>query len=98
MMSSNSTGLSIDDYNGWADFWRYDIGVNVIPADTKNKSTYVKWSEWQNKAIPEEQHNKWKDENAFSNGIALILGRVWHNKEKVGLYLNGIDADNLKAI
>ena len=26
------------DINAWADYWFYGIGVNVIPADTKNKS------------------------------------------------------------
>ena len=39
--------------NNWSDFWRYNIGVNVIPADTKNKVTNVKWSEWQDRPIPE---------------------------------------------
>src|SRR5215212_285555 len=97
-MSSNSKSLPLDDYNGWANFWRYDIGVNVIPADTRNKATYEKWSEWQDKPIPVELHNQWKLEGKFLNGIAIILGKVWHNKEKLGLYLNGIDVDNLKAI
>lgn len=96
--SPNSESPPLDDFNGWADFWRNHIGVNVIPADTKNKVTYHRWSEWQDKAIPEELHNKWKDENAFSKGIAVIPGKVWHREDKEGLYLNGIDADNLKAI
>jgi hypothetical protein len=82
----------------WADHWRYNIGVNVIPADIREKITYEKWSKWQDKPIPEALHNKWKTENKFSNGVAVILGKVWHNKQKLGLYLNGIDADNLKAI
>jgi hypothetical protein len=85
-------------FNEAADFWRYTIGVNVIPADTINKNIYEKWGEWQDKPIPEEIHNQWKLENKFSDGIAVILGKVWHNKQKSGLYLNGIDADNLKAI
>jgi hypothetical protein len=89
---------TIKSINDWADFWRYRIGVNVIPADTKNKAIYIKWSEWQDMPIPEELYNKWKDQNMFSNGMAVILGKVWHNKQKSGLYLNGIDADNLKAV
>jgi hypothetical protein len=93
---------SVDDCNKWADYWRYDIGVNVIPADIKNKTIWITWSEWQDKPIPEELHNKWKSENAFSKGIAIILGIVWHNKQinKAGLllYLDAIYADNLKAI
>jgi hypothetical protein len=84
--------------NNWADFWRYKIGVNVIPADTRKKVTYEKWSEWQDKPIPEELHNQWKTENKYSDGIAIVLGKVWHNKQKLDLYLNGIDADNSKAI
>jgi hypothetical protein len=40
------------DYDGWADFWRHKIGVNVIPADTQKKVTYESWSEWQDKPIP----------------------------------------------
>jgi hypothetical protein len=44
-----------------ADFWRYDIGVNVIPPDTKNKTTNIKWSEYQNTPIQEHLHHKWND-------------------------------------
>jgi hypothetical protein len=84
--------------NQWADHWRYNIGINVIPASTKNKIIYEKWEKWQSSPIPEELHNQWKRENKFSNGMAVILGKMWHNRQKTGLYLNGIDADNLKAI
>jgi hypothetical protein len=88
----------LDDYNAWADFWRYNIGVNVILADTLNKTTSIPWVVWQNKPIPEEVYNEWKATGAYNKGMAVILGKVWHNKDKFGLYLNGIDADNLKAI
>src|SRR5215213_9386430 len=98
MMSSNSNGLPLDVYNICADFWRYEIGVNVMPAYTKNKGISIPWAEWQNKPIPEDVHNKWKVTGAFNKGMAIILGKVWHNKDKSDLYLNGIDADNLKAI
>ena len=84
--------------NEWADFWRYDIGVNVIPADTRRKVTYESWAEWQDKPIPEELYNEWKASGAFNNGIAIIIGKVWHNPHKTGLFLIGIDLDNQKAI
>ena len=67
---------------GSADFWRHNIGVNVIPADTRRKETYESWKEWQNKPIPQELHDKWKTSGAFNNGIAIILGKVWHNPLK----------------
>ena len=72
----------------------YDTGR----ADTKNKRPTVAWLDFQNNPIPEELHNQWKSENKFLDGMAVILGKVWHNLEKSGLYLNGIDLDNLKAI
>ncbi len=83
--------------NAWADYWYYMIGVNVIPADTQNKRTYESWSEWQNKSIPEEVHCEWKDKNRYSNGIALIPGKVWRGPNH-GKFLVFIDADNQKAI
>jgi hypothetical protein len=33
--------------NDAADFWRYNIGANVIPADTRNKTTSIGWTEYQ---------------------------------------------------
>jgi hypothetical protein len=84
--------------NDWADFWRYDIGVNVIPAHTERKITYESWAEWQDKPIPDELYSEWKSSGAFNKGIAIILGKVWHNPLKKELYLIGIDLDNQKAI
>ena len=39
----NPSPASVPGYkiiNDWADFWRYDIGVNVISANTRKKETY----------------------------------------------------------
>ena len=33
--------------NLWADYWRYTIGVNVIPADSLKKRTYEEWKPFQ---------------------------------------------------
>src|SRR6266496_3846736 len=88
----------MDQINEFADYWRHDVGVNVIPANTREKRPNVEWKHWQDKPIPEELHNQWKLENRFSNGLAVISGRVWHNKHRKDLYLNCIDADNAKAI
>lgn len=82
----------------WADFWRYEIGVNVIPANTKYKKPIVAWTEWQSTPIPNEIHEQWKREGSFKNGMAIICGKVWHNSIKNGLYLCAIDLDNQRAI
>ena len=56
---------AMEYYNAWADFWRDDIGVNVIPAQTKLKKASVKWSQYQNAPISESQHIIWKNTGAF---------------------------------
>ena len=85
-------------HNAWADFWRYYIGINVIPAQTKWKKTSVKWSPYQNAPIPEFQHIAWKSSGAFIEGMAIIAGRVWHRPDKAGQYFTLIDLDKREAI
>jgi P4 family phage/plasmid primase-like protien len=88
-----------DKYNTVnADYWRYKIGVNVIPADTRNKTTNNRWKQYQNRPIPQWQHKKWISDGAFAKGMAVVLGRTWHRKVKLGQYLICLDADNRKAI
>ena len=70
---------SVKNNNEWADFWRYRIGCNVIPSDTRNKRPVVEWKKYQNDPVPEEQHQQWKRENSFKDGIAIIAGKIWHN-------------------
>jgi len=80
--------------NEYADFWRYEVGVNVIPANSKQKIPLTKWTEYQNNPIPKEIHDEWKKENKFNQGLAVICGQVFHNDEHKGKWLNGIDCDN----
>jgi hypothetical protein len=55
------------------DFWRYKKGVNVIPADTKLKTTTIQWKEYQKSPIPEWKHIQWKEEGAFNKGNFLLI-------------------------
>jgi DNA replicative helicase MCM subunit Mcm2 (Cdc46/Mcm family) len=91
---NNNINNSIDR---WVDFWYYEIGVNIIPANTKEKITFVNWSECQNIPITEELHEIRKKNGEYSKGIAIVLGKIWRGKYQ-GQYLNGIDCDNKKAI
>ena len=84
--------------NQWADFWRYDKGLNVFPADTKNKKTYEAWGKWQNEPISDKQHEEWKKNDSFANGMALIVGKVMHRPDLEDYHLCFIDLDNQKAI
>jgi hypothetical protein len=84
--------------NEWADYWRYQRGVNVIPANTRQKKVIIDWKHWQNSPIPESQHVEWKQKNSFNDGMAIIAGKVWHNPKKSNLYLICVDFDNQTAI
>jgi Bifunctional DNA primase/polymerase, N-terminal len=86
-----------NEWNRAADFWFHDRGVNVIPCDTKKKTTYTKWSQWQIRPIPPELFEEWKRQNAFKDGIGIIVGRVWRGKYKERNFIF-IDCDNKKAI
>jgi P4 family phage/plasmid primase-like protien len=88
----------LDDCNEWADFWRFKIGVNIIPADTMSKKPLVAWLEYHDKPISQYQHEQWKARNAFSKGMAIIPGKVWHREEKKGQYFIFIDIDIVKGI
>jgi hypothetical protein len=48
-MSSQSTIL-----NDRSVFWFYQIGADVIPANTKEKNTSESWSKCQDRSISEE--------------------------------------------
>ena len=69
-----------------------------MPADTRNKRPKVSWKEYQNDPISEQQHEQWKRFHFFDDGMAIILGKVWHDLTKKDLYLIGVDLDNQKAI
>ena len=84
--------------NQWADFWYYQVGVNVIPAHNKTKTPKVEWKNstlgnWQTEPVPENVFNDWKGENLFDEGLAIITGMVFRGNSK-GMWLNGIDCDN----
>jgi hypothetical protein len=91
------TSNSITTLNESADFWYHEIGVNPLPADTKNKKIYVNWGEYQNKSVPIEVHESRKERGEYDNGIAVMTGRIYKGKNE-GKYLVGIDCDNRKAI
>jgi hypothetical protein len=79
------------------DFWFYIVGVNVCPADTRDKRVSESWKAMQMTAMYVEEYEDLKKEGAFIRGAAVVTGKVWRG-DHVGYYLNGIDLDNQKAI
>ena len=92
--------MVIDDLqslNQDLNFWYHNIGVNVIPVDSKTKRPLTTWKEWQTTPIPEPLFEKWKTEGAFNNGCALLTGKIWRGLHK-DKYIVCIDIDNKLGI
>ena len=83
--------------NDSADFWHYDICVNVFPADTKRKRAYENWTQWQDQSIPDDVHEARKKNGDYNKGIAIMPGKIRHGLY-AGKYLVTIDLDNKKSI
>jgi P4 family phage/plasmid primase-like protien len=89
--------MNFSNMNDGANFWNNDIGVNTIPADTKNKKPFINWKEYQEKPVSEETFEQWKRDDAFEKGLAIIPGKIWRGKNK-GKYLIAIDIDKEKGL
>jgi hypothetical protein len=100
-VSSNTSKRSIDeDYaNLMADYNRNILGINAIPVDTQSRVEYPNWKIWQDKPIPQSQHEQWKNTGAFSKGMARVHGRIWHRSDlECNTYWFSIDCDNQTGI
>jgi hypothetical protein len=86
-----------NDYNKWLDHYFYGIGVNVIPANSKEKRPIISYTEYLNNSILPETFETWKKEGKFKDGFIIILGRIWRG-EYEGYYLIGIDLDSKSSI
>ena len=71
------TEKTLTSTNDWAKFWYYDIGVNVIPANTREKKPMFGWKQLQNNPLSEEGFQRWIDQDAFKDGLSIIPGKVW---------------------
>lgn len=90
--------------NAWANWVRYDLGVNAVPGKWRLIDKELKfipsydWKDWQDNPVPEKLHQQWLDNGDFDGGIAAILGKVFHRPDKVEWYLSQVDIDNALAI
>jgi len=90
--------------NDYADFWYYEVGVNVFPADGKNKKPFmykdgkevfkILWEQYENESIPENTFKEWRENGFFEYGMAL---EIFRGKDKCK-WLNVADCDNSLAI
>ena len=64
------------------DFWFNTVGVNVHPADTKNKRVSKNWMPKQDSAMEIEEYENLQKENAFIRGVAVVTGRIWRGEDR----------------
>jgi hypothetical protein len=78
------------DYFSILDWWFYEVGVNVVAVDTRNKTVPQSWKTDQDKAITTEEFEKVKKKGMFSRGAAVVAGKVWRGPN-VGYFLADVD-------
>ncbi len=76
----------------WLDHYFYKIGVNVVPANSKNKRPIIPYKQYLNNHISSDLFESWKNENKFKDGFIIILGKIWRGINE-GKYIIGIDID-----
>ena len=109
MVNEVSLPPPIDDFDGWADYYFDEWGVNVIPAPTSDKNkpegerqfTWPKggWDQFQHRAMTREEHETFKQNGdyALRKGLAVVAGQIWRGPNK-GLWLTFAEADNQLGI
>ena len=73
-----SVGIpALTDHNGWADFWYYQIGVNVIPAHTHKKKTFVEWKRWQIESLFKRMKQNYPLKYFLGDSENAIKIQIW---------------------
>ena len=97
-MSPKTTASRRIDWKEAVKAWR-SAGFNVIPAFTKEKLVKVRWKQWIDNLLPDEQYGEWYTIGAYKNGLAIMLGKVYHDaRNSDPLFGIGIDCDNQRGI
>jgi hypothetical protein len=97
LASPNPSG---QQFNEWANSWRYDVGVPTIPGEFKTKKPSVYWEGYQENPPCEEEHKEWLKQGKYSGGIMILCGTPCYRKDRQEqhLFLVGIDIDRQKGI
>ena len=94
--------------NDWADVYRYEWGINVVPSGGAQKYKGGEIPEnarppvyalYHKIEIPLTKHEEWKRTNAFDDGLMKLTGTIWHRSDLKEKYRYcSIDMDNELAV
>jgi hypothetical protein len=101
-LPSKLSSLHADDkshYHSALDHWFYVLGVNLIPAITRNKNYHkdLTYKQWLTEEQSKEDYERLKTEGMYDDGVALVPYKIWRGQHS-GKYLLFIDCDNQLAI
>jgi hypothetical protein len=99
-MTQNKETKKLKTTEDHANYWFYDIGVQVIPFNTRERRPVlpkVEHTEFFERLMKVEEFNNFKDRGCYDNGFIIKLGQIEKGKYK-GKYLNALDLDNHRAI
>ena len=94
MTTTNTTSLG--EMNKGARIW-WDRGLNVFPANSKEKATYEDWDAYHYKPIPQETFDKWIKKGKFLTGVSVSPGVVYRIPELEGYFAVCIDWDKIEG-
>src|SRR5829696_2536617 len=94
-----SASSDIKTPNKGAKYWRYTIGVETLPALSKEKRPDLRsWEKYQREPVTDEEFQSWLDDDKFKNGVCILPGKIRHRSDRQHLYYIVIDGDKAHGI
>jgi hypothetical protein len=99
-MSTPAAPSEIKTPNEGAIYWRRFIGVETLPANSREKKPSSFWKRYQDPATPatDEEFQNWLDNDKFGDGVCILTGRVRHRPDRRNLFYVKIDGDRAAGI
>jgi hypothetical protein len=92
--------VDIKTPNEGATYWRRYIGVETLPAKSREKKPSSFWKRYQdpNKPATDAEFQKWLDNDEFKDGVCILTGKVRHRPDRQHLYYVKIDGDKAAGL
>src|SRR5215203_2556809 len=88
----------IKTLNEGAKYWRNFIGVETLPAISKEKRPVGLWKYRQIDQASDKEFQDWLDNDKFNDGVCILTGKVRHRPDRNHLYFVVIDGDKKYGI
>src|SRR5687767_10842655 len=101
-----SAPSEIKTSNDGARYWRKFIGVETLPAISKEKKPHptlktgdkYSWEKYQKESATDKEFQSWLDNDKFKDGVCILPGKVRHREDRKHLFYIKIDGDKAAGI